>query len=108
MPRSGSPTRCGPISAAATCSKGSSPTRNAIGGLAASPRRCPPACASHPLTPMTRDPSGVLLGVALAVSALAFHEYERIASRIGAQIPYWTALLATLLACAMVPFEWID
>jgi len=52
--------------------------------------------------------STALLGVALAVSALAFHEYERIASRIGAQIPYWTALLATLLACAMVPFEWID
>jgi phosphatidate cytidylyltransferase len=49
-----------------------------------------------------------LLAVALAVAALAFHEYERIVDAIGAKVPYWTALLATLLACAMVPFEWID
>ena len=49
-----------------------------------------------------------LLGVALAVSALAFHEYERIVERIGARVPYWTALLATLVACAMVPFQWVD
>jgi phosphatidate cytidylyltransferase len=49
-----------------------------------------------------------LLGVALAVAALAFHEYERIVDAIGAKVPYWTALVATLLACAMVPFEWID
>jgi phosphatidate cytidylyltransferase len=52
--------------------------------------------------------STALLGVALAVCAMAFHEYERIVGRIGAKIPYWTALLASLLACAMVPFEWID
>ena len=52
--------------------------------------------------------STALLGVALAVCALAFHEYERIVAGIGAKIPYWTTLLATLLACAMVPFEWID
>lgn len=49
-----------------------------------------------------------LLGVALAVAALAFHEYERIVDAIGARVPYWTALVATLVACAMVPFEWID
>ena len=49
-----------------------------------------------------------LLGVALALCAIAFHEYERIVERIGAKVPYWTALLATLLACAMVPFQWID
>lgn len=49
-----------------------------------------------------------LLGVALAVAALAFHEYERIVDAIGAKVPYWTSLLATLLACAMVPFQWID
>jgi phosphatidate cytidylyltransferase len=49
-----------------------------------------------------------LLGVALAVCALAFHEYERIVERIGAKVPYWTALLTTLLACAMVPFQWFD
>lgn len=52
--------------------------------------------------------STALLGVALAVCAVAFHEYERIVDGIGAKIPYWTALLTTLLACAMVPFEWID
>ena len=49
-----------------------------------------------------------LLGVALAVCAIAFHEYERIVERIGAKVPYWTALVTTLLACAMVPFQWID
>ena len=49
-----------------------------------------------------------LLGVALAVSALAFHEYERIVERIGARVPYLTALVTTLFACAMVPFQWID
>jgi len=49
-----------------------------------------------------------LLGVALAVAALAFHEYERIVEVIGAKIPYWTTLLATLLVCSMVPFQWVD
>jgi phosphatidate cytidylyltransferase len=49
-----------------------------------------------------------LLGIALAVCGLAFHEYERIVSAIGAKIPYWTTLVATLLACAMVPFQWVD
>ena len=49
-----------------------------------------------------------LLGVALAVAALAFTEYEKIVDAIGAKVPYWTALLATLLACAMVPFQWVD
>ena len=49
-----------------------------------------------------------LLGVALAVAALAFHEYEHIVEKIGAKIPYWTALVATLLVCSMVPFQWVD
>jgi phosphatidate cytidylyltransferase len=49
-----------------------------------------------------------LLGAALAVCAIAFHEYERIVERIGAKVPYWTALVTTLLACAMVPFQWVD
>ena len=35
-----------------------------------------------------------LLGVALIVVAMAFHEYDRIVDRIGAKIPYWTTLLA--------------
>ena len=49
-----------------------------------------------------------LLGVALVVAAVAFTEYEKIVDAIGAKVPYWTALLATLLACAMVPFQWVD
>ncbi len=49
-----------------------------------------------------------LLGVALAVAAIAFHEYDRIVEKIGAKVPYWTALLATLLVCAVVPFQWVD
>ena len=49
-----------------------------------------------------------LLGVALVLAALAFHEYERIIDKIGAKVPYWTTLLATLLVCAMVPFQWVD
>jgi phosphatidate cytidylyltransferase len=74
---------------------------------------------------MTRVISGVVLGavalgliwflssialllVALIVAAIAFHEYERIVDTIGAKVPYWTSLLATLLACAMVPFQWVD
>ena len=71
---------------------------------------------------MTRLLSGVVLGVAalaliwflssialllvaLIDAAIAFHEYERIVDAIRAKVPYWTALLATLLACAMVPFQ---
>ena len=49
-----------------------------------------------------------LLGVALAVAAVAFHEYERIVDTIGAKVPYWTTLVATLLVCSMVPFQWVD
>jgi phosphatidate cytidylyltransferase len=52
--------------------------------------------------------STALLGVALIVAAMAFHEYDRIVDRIGAKIPYWTTLLATLLVCSMVPFQWVD
>jgi len=49
-----------------------------------------------------------LLGVALAVAALAFHEYEHIVEKIGAKIPYWTTLVATLMVCSMVPFQWVE
>src|SRR5688572_6168380 len=49
-----------------------------------------------------------LLGVALGVATLAFIEYEKIVEKIGAKVPFWTTLLATLLAGAMVPFEWVD
>jgi phosphatidate cytidylyltransferase len=49
-----------------------------------------------------------LLGLAMIVAALAFAEYARIAEAIGASVPWWSTLLLTLLACAMVPFPWID
>jgi phosphatidate cytidylyltransferase len=49
-----------------------------------------------------------LLGVALIVVALAFHEYDRIVQKIGVKVPYWTTLVTTLLVCAMVPFQWVD
>jgi len=49
-----------------------------------------------------------LLGIALIVAAMAFHEYDRIVQKIGAQVPYWTTLVATLLVCSMVPFQWVD
>ena len=49
-----------------------------------------------------------LLAVALVVAALAFAEYARIVGAIGAHVPWWTSLLLTLLASAMVPFPWID
>jgi phosphatidate cytidylyltransferase len=49
-----------------------------------------------------------LLGVALAAAALAYVEYARIVRAIGAQIPWWTTLAATLAACAMVPFPWVS
>ena len=52
--------------------------------------------------------SVALLGVALVVAAVAFTEYEKIVDAIGAKVPFWTALLATLLACAMVPFQWVE
>jgi phosphatidate cytidylyltransferase len=48
-----------------------------------------------------------LLGVALVVAAIAFHEYDRIVDIVGAKIPYWTTLVSTLLVCSMVPFQWV-
>jgi len=52
-------------------------------------------------------PPGYLLMVALAVVALAFVEYARIVGAIGARVPWWSTLVATLAACAMVPFPWV-
>ncbi len=48
-----------------------------------------------------------LLVVILVLAALAFSEYARIVSVIGAVIPWWTTMLLTLGACAMVPFPWV-
>ena len=52
-------------------------------------------------------PSAALLPVVLGVAALAFAEYARIADRIGARVPWWPTLAATLGVCAMVPFPWV-
>jgi phosphatidate cytidylyltransferase len=49
-----------------------------------------------------------LLVVALLLAALAFTEYARIVDAIGAKVPWWTTLVATLAACAMVPFPWVS
>ena len=52
-------------------------------------------------------PAGLLI-VALAVAGLAYIEYARIVGAIGANLPWWTMLVATLAACAMVPFPWVS
>jgi phosphatidate cytidylyltransferase len=49
-----------------------------------------------------------LLIVALLVATVAFTEYARIVDAIGAKVPWWTSLVATLGACAMVPFPWVS
>jgi len=49
-----------------------------------------------------------LLGMVLGLAVLAFIEYARIVDRIGARVPWWTTLVATLGACAMVPFPWVS
>lgn len=48
-----------------------------------------------------------LLVVALGVAVLAFLEYARLVGAIGAHVPWWATLVATLAACAMVPFPWV-
>ena len=49
-----------------------------------------------------------LLVVALILATAAFTEYARIVDVIGAKVPWWTTLVATLGACAMVPFPWVS
>jgi phosphatidate cytidylyltransferase len=49
----------------------------------------------------------VLLSAALAVAALAFQEYARVVRAIGAIVPPWPTVVATLAAVAMVPFPWV-
>lgn len=49
----------------------------------------------------------VLLGAALGVAFLAFLEYVRLVRAIGALVPWWPTLAATLGATAMVPFPWV-
>jgi phosphatidate cytidylyltransferase len=49
----------------------------------------------------------VLLAAALAVAGLCVQEYARLARAIGAVVPRWPTLAATLGALAMVPFPWV-
>lgn len=49
----------------------------------------------------------VLLSAALIVAALACQEYSRLARAIGAVVPAWPTVIATLAAVAMVPFPWV-
>jgi phosphatidate cytidylyltransferase len=48
-----------------------------------------------------------LLVVTLGIAGLAFREYAGIAGGMGVQVPRVPALVATLAACAMVPFPWV-
>jgi phosphatidate cytidylyltransferase len=49
-----------------------------------------------------------LLGVTLVVAGLALAEYVRIAAGMGVRVPKAAAFAATLAACAMVPFPWVE
>jgi phosphatidate cytidylyltransferase len=49
----------------------------------------------------------VLLAVAAAVCALAFHEYVRLMRHIGADLPYGAALLPALASVIVVPFPYV-
>lgn len=49
----------------------------------------------------------VLLSAALVVAALAFQEYSRLVRAIGAIVPAWPTVVATLAALVMVPFPWV-
>ncbi len=49
----------------------------------------------------------VLLVAALGVAALCFQEYARLVRAIGAVVPRWPTLAATLGALAVVPFPWV-
>jgi phosphatidate cytidylyltransferase len=52
-------------------------------------------------------PWNALLVVALAVAALAFVEYARLAQAVGAPLPWVVSLVATLAACLVVPTPWL-
>src|SRR5918993_5656332 len=49
-----------------------------------------------------------LLVVVLLLATAAFVEYVQIVDAIGAKVPWWTALVATLAACIVVPFPWVS
>jgi phosphatidate cytidylyltransferase len=49
-----------------------------------------------------------LLVVVLLLATAAFSEYVQIVDAIGAKVPWWTALVATLAACIVVPFPWVS
>lgn len=60
--------------------------------------------AALTLTALWWLPSAGLLVVALAVAAAAFREWHHMVTTVGVSMPFWPALAATLLTCAMVPY----
>jgi phosphatidate cytidylyltransferase len=53
-------------------------------------------------------PWTALLGVAMAVAALAFVEYARLAQAVGAPLPWLASLATTLAACLAVTTPWLS
>jgi len=53
-------------------------------------------------------PSSALLGVVLAVAAMAVREFHRMVTAAGVSVPFWPVLVATLLTCAMVPYPHVS
>ena len=52
-------------------------------------------------------PWNALLVVAMAVAALAFVEYARLAQAVGAPLPWLASLVTTLAACMVVTTPWL-
>ncbi len=52
-------------------------------------------------------PWTALLAVSLAVAALAFTEYARLARAVAAPVPFLPGVAATLAACAAVALPWV-
>jgi phosphatidate cytidylyltransferase len=52
-------------------------------------------------------PWNALLVVAMAVAALAFVEYARLAGAVGAPLPWLASLVTTLAACMVVTTPWL-
>src|SRR5262245_41450342 len=51
--------------------------------------------------------AAVLVFVALAIGALAFHEYAEMMRALGADVPRVPALVATMAAIVIVPFPYL-
>lgn len=64
--------------------------------------------AALTLTALWWLPSAGLLVVVLAVAAAAVRELHRMVAALGVSVPFWLALLSTLLTCTMVPFPHVS